>query len=240
MGIQTGVLRYRATLNEFREYWPLMRTYVSPIGFNTTSVTRTILNQDIDTNDVVVLIRPEDGADDDRASEAIADVERVLQEIEPTVSVTVNHVPHDDFSTAVMVCSDVLRAADGDIVVNLGGGARDVLVPLTIATVAHAPEIDSMVGFSDIDGNVREWELPTIPSNVSDGATATLKSIDDANGSVSIPTLEQQSEVAKSTITRHVNQLETEELVTAWTEERTKYVEITLGGQLYLASKVTS
>lgn len=78
MEIQTGGLRYRVTLNESREHWPLMRTYVSPIGFNATSVTQTILNQDLDMNDTVVLIRLEDGTDGDRASEAIADVERVL------------------------------------------------------------------------------------------------------------------------------------------------------------------
>lgn len=213
-----------------------MRTYVSPIGFNTTSVTRTILNQDLDKNDVVVLIRPEHGTDDDRASEAIADVEQLLQEIEPSVSVSVDRVPHDDFSTAVMACSNVLRAADGSVIVNLGGGARDVVVPLTIATVAHAHKIDSMVGFSDIDGHVREWELPMIPSNVSKGATETLELIDGENDSVSIPALEKQTDRAKSTVTRHVNQLETEGLVTARTEDRTKHVEITLGGRLYLAS----
>ncbi|RQG93014.1 CRISPR locus-related DNA-binding protein [Natrarchaeobius halalkaliphilus] len=213
-----------------------MRTYVSPIGFNTTSVTRTVLNQDLDKNDVVVLIRPEHGTDDDRASEAIADVEQLLQEIEPSVSVSIARIPHDDFSTAVMSCSDVLRAAEGSVIVNLGGGARDVVVPLTIATVAHAHEIDSMVGFSDIDGNVREWELPTIPSNTSRGATETLELIGEVSGSVSIPMLEQQCELAKSTVTRHVNQLETEGLVTSRTKDRTKHVEITLGGQLYLAS----
>lgn len=215
-----------------------MRTYISPIGFNTTSVTRTILNQDLGTDDGVVLIRPEDGTDDNRASEAIADVEQVLQQIEPSVSVSVDRMPHDEFSTAVMACSDVLQAAEGSIIVNLGGGARDVVVPLTIATVAHAHEIDSMIGFSDIDGQVREWELPTMPSNVSKGAITTLKLIERADDSVSIPGLENQSEQAKSTVTRHVNHLENEGLVTAQTKERTKHVEITLGGRLYLASKV--
>lgn len=217
-----------------------MRTYISPIGFNTTSVTRTILNQNLGTNDVVVLIRPEHGSNEDRASEAIADVEQLLQEIEPSVTISVNRVPHDDFPKSVIACSDIIRAAKGEIIVNLGGGARDVVVPLTISTVAHAHKIDSLVGFSDIDGNVREWEVPRIPSNVSDGATETLKLVESNDKQVSIPSLGQQSERAKSTITRHINHLESKGLVTAWTEDRTKHVEITLGGRLYLASKAPS
>ncbi|GAB7018966.1 CRISPR-associated CARF protein Csa3 [Halostagnicola bangensis] len=214
-----------------------MQTFVSPIGFNTTSVTRTILNQEVGPDDEVVLLRPEHQTDDDRASEAIADVEQLLQEIEPGITVHVTRIPHENFAAAVMTCSDVLRAADGSVIVNFGGGARDVLVPLTIATVAHGHNIAEILGYSDIDGQVREWELPTIPTNISKGAVGTLESIDQADDATTIPVLKQQGDQAKSTIGRHVNQLEDESLVTSWTEDRTKHVEITLGGQLYLASR---
>jgi len=146
-----------------------MTTYISPIGFNTTSVTRALLNHGIDNSDVVVLIRPEQGTDDDRGAEAIADVERLLQEIEPNISVRVEQIPHNDFETAVIQCSDIIQTADGSVIVSLSGGARDVLLPLTIATMAHERDIESTLGYSDLDGQVREWPLPNVTATVSDG-----------------------------------------------------------------------
>src|SRR6056297_1219036 len=113
-----------------------MRTYVSPIGFNSTSVTRPVLSYGVDTDDRVVVIRPEEETDDSRAEEAIADVCRLLTEIEPAVSLSTERVPHDDFETAVLHCRDLLRAVEGELIVNLGGGARDVLVPFITAVLA--------------------------------------------------------------------------------------------------------
>ncbi|WP_254864325.1 CRISPR-associated CARF protein Csa3 [Halovivax gelatinilyticus] len=214
-----------------------MRTFVSPIGFNTTSVTRAILKQDIEAGDLVVLVRPGEETDTDRAADAIADVEKLLHEIEPEISVDVERIPHDDFSSAVIQCSDLLTAADGSVIVNFGGGARDVLVPLIVATIAHGQNIAGILGYSDIDGQVREWEVPTLPTNVSRGAKQTLITVADQGQPVSISSLEERRESAKSTITRHVNQLESEGLVSCHTEDRSKLVEITLSGRLYLASQ---
>lgn len=51
----------------------------------------------------------------------------------------------------------MIRSAEGLIIVSLSGGARDVLLPLTVATMAHEQSIESTLGYSDIDGQVREW-----------------------------------------------------------------------------------
>ena len=213
-----------------------MRTFVSPIGFNTTSVTRSLLEYGIEDEDDVQLIRPATETDDDRAAEAVADVKQLLQEIEPTISVTVETVPHDDFEAAVMICSNLLRTAAGEVVVSLSGGARDVLLPLTVATIAHDTTVATTLGYSDIDGQVREFGLPTVSTTVSDGALETLRAVADANSSMTLPELASTLEAVKSTITRHVSSLEDAEYVTAWTEDRTKHVSITLSGQLYLAT----
>jgi CRISPR-associated protein Csa3 len=216
-----------------------MATFVSPIGFNTTSVTRSLLTHGVGSGDEVVLLRPEDEADDDRATEAVEDVERYVHEIEPEVSVSVERVPHDDFPGAVMACSDLLSTAD-EPVVNMGGGARDVLVPLTVATVAHAQEINTTLGYSDLDGQVREWLMPRVGTNPSDGAIETLALIDASGAETSIADLVSQCDRAKSTVTRHVNQLEDEGLVTSRTEDRSKRIKITLDGRLCLAIRPDS
>ena len=213
-----------------------MRTFVSPIGFNTTSVTRTLLEYGIEDEDDVQLVRPATEMDNDRAAEAVADVKQLLQEIEPTISVTVETVPHDDFDEAVMRCSDLLRTAAGEVVVSLSGGARDVLLPLAVATIAHEATVTTTLGYSDIDGQVREFWLPTVSTTLSDGALETLQAVADTNSTTTLPELASNLEAVKSTITRHVSSLEDAEYVTAWTEDRTKHISITLSGELYLAT----
>lgn len=212
-----------------------MRTYISPIGFNSTSVTRPLLNHGIDTGDTVVLLRP-DVEDDSRATEAISDVEQLLQEIEPEVSVTTERITHSTFSTAVLECSDLIRAAEEERIVTLGGGARDVLVPFVIAAIAHVHLLDSALFFSDIDGAVREWELPGLTATLQDASRPTLEALQRQGGEASIPTLTDETGKSKSTVTRHVNRLTDERIVETWIEGKTKHVRTTLTGQLLLRS----
>jgi len=212
-----------------------VQTYISPIGFNTTSVTRALITHGIGSDDAVVLVRPAKETDNDRAAEAVADVEQLLQEIEPTISVSVQRIPHNDFEAAVMGCSECIQTAKGSVVVSLSGGARDVLLPLTVATMSHDQIIESTLGYSDIDGQVREWLLPNITATPSDGQRETLAAVKSTSSEVSIPELTTQRDAAKSTITRHVNALEGDGFVTTRTVDRTKHVSITLAGRLCLA-----
>ena len=158
------------------------------------------------------------------------------RKIEPTISVTVERIPHDDFEAAVMRCSKLLTKAAGEVVVSLSGGARDVLLPLTIATMAHHATVATTLGYSDIDGQVRELGLPTVSTTLSDGVLETLQKVADTNSSTTLPQLASNLDAVKSTITRHVSSLEDAGYVATWTEDRTKNVSITLSGQLYLAT----
>lgn len=216
-----------------------MRTYISPIGYNPTSVTRVLLSRGLETDDVAVLLRPRTDTDDNRAQEAIADVERMLTEIEPEVSTTVERIPHDDFPAAVLDCSDIIRAANGTVIANLSGGARDIFLPFTVAVLAHASSIDTALAFSDIDGKVREWELPVLTADVPNSARDTLRLIADADNSVSIPKITEQTQHAKSTVTRHVNQLDESGVVETWQKGKTKHVGLSFAGRLLLRAQHT-
>lgn len=211
-----------------------MRTYITPIGFNSTSVTRPVLSRGIDTGDVVVLIRPEEGSDNSRAEEALTDIERMLTEIEPDVTLETERIPHDNFPTAVLACSDVIRAAEPSRIVNLGGGARDVLLPFAFAATAHMSLLDTALFFSDIDGTVREWELPRLTPVVDETTVDTLESVVDAEDWISIPDLTERTGQSKSTVTRHVTRLEQRGFVETDTRGKTKYARVTITGQLGL------
>ena len=211
-----------------------MRTYISPIGYNPTSVTRVLLSRGLETDDMAVLLRPKTDTDDNRAQEAITDVERMLNEIEPEVSTSIEVIPHDNFPTAVLDCSDIIRAANGTVIANLSGGARDIFLPFTVAVLAHAPSIDTALAFSDIDGKVREWGLPVLTADIPNSAWNTLGLIAEAEESISIPDLTEQTQHAKSTVTRHVNQLNDSDAVTTRQEGKTKYVELSFAGRLLI------
>lgn len=211
-----------------------MRTYVSPIGYNSTSVVRPVLSRGLDSGDEVWLLRPDEESDEQRATEAIGDVERLLNEIEPDVELELERITHDEYSTAVLECSDILTSADGDVIVNLGGGARDLLVPLTTATLTHSNEIATVVTFSDIDGSVRELESAAVTASVPDNVASTLVAIGGGTDPVSVPTLTEELDRSKSSITRHVNQLEEAGLVRTEKHGRTKIVQVTFAGELYL------
>lgn len=217
-----------------------MRTYVSPLGYDSTRVTRPVLSEGLDSGDALVLIRPdtdvdgEAGDEDVRAREAVADVRRMLGEIEPDVDVAVEEVPYDDLPAATLRCSDLLRAAEGDLVVNFGGGARDVFLPFTVAVLANVGLVDQALTFSDVDTRVREWELPDLRAGVSESVRETLRLVATADGSVSVPALADRSEHVKSTISRHVNELSEAGAVRTWPDGKTKMVDVTLTGKLLL------
>lgn len=214
-----------------------MRTYISPIGYNPTSVTRVLLSRGLETDDVAVLLRPKTDTDNDRAQEAVTDVERMLNEIEPEVSTAIERIPHDDFPAAVFDCSDIIRAANGTVIANLSGGARDIFLPFSVAVLAHAPSIDTALAFSDIDGKVREWELPVLTADIPNSTRDTLVLIADADDSISIPEITEQTHHAKSTVTRHVNQLGDGGVVTTWKEGKTKHVGLSFAGRLLLRAQ---
>jgi len=215
----------------------VMRTYLAPIGYNSTSVTRVVLSHGLDTGDRVVLLRPEAESDGSRATEAIQDVERMLGEVEPEVELTVERITHDDYATALLECSEVLRDADGERVVNLGGGARDILLPFTTVALAHASELHTVLFFSDIDGKVREWELPALTASPQEPAWETLETIDELGGRTTIPELTDATGNSKSTVTRHVDDLDTNRLVETQREGKLKRVTIRRGGRLLLNTR---
>lgn len=207
-----------------------MRTYIAPIGYNSTSVTRpVILSQGVREGDQVVLIRPA-GEMDERATEAIDDVEGLLREIEPDVTLAVEEVSQS-FENSVLACRDIIDAAEGELAVSLGGGARDILLPFTIAVLTRLDCIEEVLFFSDLDGSVKEWTLPCLDAAISDPARATLGAIVGA-GETTLPELTNELSTSKSTVTRHVEELVSSGAVETWRDGKIKHVRPTLTGRL--------
>jgi len=211
-----------------------MRTYVSTLGFHGTRVTRPVLRHGVAGGDVVVLLRPATDDGDGRATEEITDIRRTLDEVAPDIEVRVERIDHETFDTAVRQCLDVLRAAEGEVVAGFGGGPREIFLPFTIAALVAHGDLTTAFQFNDIDGSVRELSLPDLMTPLSEQSLRTLSCVNEHDGETTLPEIAAAVEQSKSTIGRHLDELEAAEAIETTRKGKIRNVQITLSGDLRL------
>lgn len=211
-----------------------MRTYISPIGYDTRRVTRPVISRGIEGGDELVMLRPNAESDTERANQTIADVKQYLHEAEPAFEISVERVETTSFEETVRDCCRLLGdiEPDRETIVSLGGGARDILLPLTVASLVYANQIDTALFFSDLDSTVREWTLPDLTTQVPDRTTDTLAVILEAGGWITLSEIVSNTSHSKSTVVRHVNDLEEAGVIQADTSEKAKRVRATFSGEM--------
>lgn len=210
-----------------------MRTYVSTLGFHETRVTRPVLKQGLDPGDRVVLVRPAEEGGSNRGDDAVGYVEDMVKEIEPEATVSTERVDAHEFTSAVLQCSDILAAIDPDqeLIVNFGGGAREVLLPLLVAAILYAPRIDLAFQYTDVDQQVRDLSVPNLTAQLPPSAIETFELISQLGQEITLPELAAESEKSKSTVGRHVESLADVDAVRTWIETGTKHVALSQTGQ---------
>lgn len=203
-----------------------MRTYVSTIGFHATRVNRPIHQYGLEDGNRVVLLRPAAESASGQAEDAVGYVEDMLHEMASDVSVETEYVETTEFTSAVLTCCNVFEDAEGELVVNFGGGAREVFLPLVIAAVLSAPRIDTALQYTDVDHEIHEWPVPDLMAGPPSEAWPTLEAVVRA-GECSIPELVDSVPKSKSTVSRHVSKLAACGVIETWMEGQTKFVKAT-------------
>ncbi len=168
---------------------------------------------------------------------AVDHVRETLQKITPGVKVAVERIDTSDVPDAVQQCGAIIDDADGSVIVNFGGGAREVFLPLSMAATMYAHRIEQAFQYTDIDQQVAEIELPHLTATIPEHARPTLRALAMADQQLSISELTSKTDHDSSTIARHVAVLEDDGLVTTQNSGRAKYVEVTPTG--WLLSEVT-
>ncbi|MFB6202352.1 MAG: CRISPR-associated CARF protein Csa3 [Halorhabdus sp.] len=211
-----------------------MRTYVSPIGYDTRRVTRPVVKAGLGPDDTVLMLRPAEESDTERANRAIADVESLLQEIEAAADHSVRRVSTESFDTTIRECCAILdeMAEEAETIVSLGGGARDILLPLTIAAMVRSDRVDRTLFFSDIDQEVRPLSLPDLTTRVPERTQKTFASIAAEGSWQTLTSIADTTDQSKSTVIRHVNNLEKAGVVESDTSEKAKRVRVSFSGDL--------
>jgi CRISPR-associated protein Csa3 len=209
-----------------------VRTYVSTIGYYDTRVVRPVLDHGLNAGDIIVLLRPYN--DDSDGDSAVADVKRIFSELGPGVEVVVEQITYDEFPRAVQECVDVLATADGETIANFGGGPREIFLAFTVAALVMNDRLDTVLQFTDVDEEVIELQLPELLDAVPTKTHQTLQAISDTGGHSTLPTIAERTGQSRSTVGRHLDALETAGAVETSKREKTRHVDLTLGGRLRL------
>jgi len=212
-----------------------MRTYLAPLGFDSRRVVRPVLSEGLDEDDRVLLLQP--ATETDRGQEAFDDVEEVLTQIIPDLEISAEKLPYTDFVETTLYCADLMQASEGETIVILGGGARELLLPLTVATFTSTESVDTVLQVGDIDSSVRKIPQLNLRGNVSDAEAKLLADLDTLQTPLSISEIATELDKAKSTIARHISSLESEGFVNTAKQGRSKSVFITDSGRVFLRTR---
>lgn len=218
-----------------------MKRFVAPLGFSGHLVTRPVIAHGIDANHTVILVYPEqtESSAAQRVENAINDVESTLTGVVHSVNIKEETVPPDDFNAAVDICSDVLTREQSPIVC-LGGGATDVHLPMTVATLAHYTYLDDVMMYSDTRQAAGPVSLPDITSSIPPETEDTFDVIcrhRHETSHMSVSELADAAGIAISTASRHVSTLSNNGVVRLERTAQSKAIELTTLGRLYARNR---
>jgi len=215
-----------------------MRTYLSPLGFDTSHIISLIVRCGIERGDRICLVRPKYG-EDARADRAIETIREMSQKISSDISVDVLRIDNHNVETMILALLDEICAStppshpDGDLIINLSGGPREVLVALTTATLILAPRIHQCAIFSDIERETEIYKPPRLLFSIDERAFVILTDI-AAHGPTSISEIAGRMQVSGSTASRVCAKLASEELIHIQQERRSRVVTLQFNGKIML------
>ena len=155
-----------------------MKTYLSLSGFDSSQIVSLIVKYGIEGGDRIVLIRPE-VEPDTRGESTIQAIRDLSRQIDSSINLEIHRVNHRDFEGMVLSLKDLLEKAEGQVIVNLSGGPREIFLAFTIACISKQEKIHKTTNFSDIDRSLNEIRLPNIVAALEEKQIRILKDISE-------------------------------------------------------------
>jgi CRISPR-associated protein Csa3 len=147
--------------------------FVSTLGFDTSHLQSLIVEEEVEDGDNLVLIRPDD--DDARGEKAVQSIEGTIDMIDVELTTEVKEFAPGGFEETTKKIVDTLDSTTEDIVVNLGGGDRFLLISLSTAVTVTSSEIKSIHVRSDVTRESYEVQLPKVRPCLSDRDRSVLE-----------------------------------------------------------------
>ncbi|QXO94209.1 CRISPR locus-related DNA-binding protein [Methanospirillum purgamenti] len=214
-----------------------MKTYISPIGFDTTHLLSLLVRFGIESNDSIILIRPID--DDDRSFRAIEEIQELTRKIGDGITIDILKVDHRDFMSMVFVFIRSLSESAGKpgnndkLYVNLSGGPREILIALTTASITVSDKIDLVTSFSDIGRDLQIISLPYIANSPDEKEYYLLHDI-KKNGPTSFADIASRLQISESTISRQCSRLSGLQWITVESRGKNKFASISPSGEIMI------
>jgi CRISPR-associated protein Csa3 len=215
-----------------------MKTYISPLGFETTHVISLIVKHGIEKGDRIILLRPI--ASDSRADRAVADIMDLTAKVDRTITVDVVPIDHRNFGAMILSLMDLIASAappavpaGGKVIVNLSGGPREILIALTAASMALSERVYKTTNFSDIDRELREIELPHIARTLDKTAWQILRDL-AGHEHTTLVEVATRTGASESTVSRQSAKLAGLRAVEIVPAGRSKRITLTLSGRVLL------
>ncbi len=117
-----------------------------------------------------------------------------------------------NFNDCILEISDIIAGAEGEIVVNLSGEVRSLLVPLATSAIFFNREIARVYNYEKIKREMKRIELPYVHYDLTDNEEKLLIKLAE-EGSMFYNELTDELSLSKSTISRLSNMLEEKHLV---------------------------
>jgi CRISPR-associated protein Csa3 len=209
-----------------------MKTYISLSGFDSSQIVSLIVKYGIEGGDCIVLIRPEEEKDP-RGEQTIQAIRDLSRQIDSSIDLNIYRVNHRNFGGMVCSLKNLIEQANGEIIVNLSGGPREIFLALTIASIACSNEISKTTNYSDIDRRLSEFVLPHISSELEEKQKRILSDIMN-NQPTNIGDIAQRLSVSESTISRQVGRLIDLKALCIVPKGKTKELSLTLTGKLLI------
>jgi CRISPR-associated protein Csa3 len=209
-----------------------MKTYITPSGFDSSQIISLIVKYGIEGGDRIILIRPEEEKDS-RGELTVQAIRDLSRQIDSSINLLIHRVNHRDFEGMVVSLKDLLDNSDGQIIANLSGGPREILLAFTIACLSKTNKIFKTTSYSDIERSLSEIVLPNITFMLEDKQKQILRDVFE-NQPTTISDIAKRLSISESTISRQVARLVGLRALDLVQKGKTKAVSITLTGKILL------
>jgi CRISPR-associated protein Csa3 len=209
-----------------------MKTYITLSGFDTSQIVSLIVKYGIEGGDRLILIRPENEADQ-RGESTVQAVRDLSRQIDSSIDLQIHRVNHRDFEGMVLSLKNLLGNAEGEVIINLSGGPREIFLALSIACLSESRKIFKATNFSDIDRKLNEIILPNIAYVLEEKQKKILNEVLKSQPAT-ITEIAEKLSVSESTVSRQVARLAELKVLDLTQKGKIKEIRITLTGELLL------
>jgi CRISPR-associated protein Csa3 len=209
-----------------------MKTYITPSGFDSSQIVSLIVKYGIEGGDRLILIRPKNETDL-RGESTVQAVRDLSRQIDSSIDLQIHSVDHRDFEEMVLSLKNLLANADGEVIINLSGGPREIFLAFSIACLSESRKIFKATNFSDIDRKLNEIILPNIASVLEEKQKRILQEVLKSQPAT-ITDIAERLSVSESTVSRQVARLTEQKALDLTQKGKIKEIRVTLTGKLLL------